>query len=64
MGELGKPNYNTVAKQKPDLIIFSGRTASKQVLEELKIAAPNAKLLYIGTDDEQTLSSIKKILVI
>lgn len=60
VGELGKPNYNAVAKQKPDLIIFSGRTASKQVLEELKKAAPNAKLLYIGTDDEQTLSSIKK----
>lgn len=60
VGELGKPDYNAVAEQKPDLIIFSGRTASQQVLDELKKAAPNAKFLYIGTDDEKTLDSIKK----
>ncbi|MBJ6275875.1 ABC transporter substrate-binding protein [Staphylococcus aureus] len=60
VGTLGEPDYDSIAKIKPDLIIFSARTANKKVLDELKKASPDSQLLYIGTDNKKTIESIKK----
>lgn len=44
-----------IAEIDPDLIIFSNRT---ETLKEFKKAAPNASLLYIGSDDNAVVKSV------
>ncbi|WP_323710656.1 siderophore ABC transporter substrate-binding protein [Mammaliicoccus lentus] len=58
VGELGKPNFEKIAEIDPDLIIFSNRTASSETLKEFKKAAPDAALVYIGSDDNNVVKSV------
>jgi iron complex transport system substrate-binding protein len=59
LGTLKEPNFEKLAETDPDLIIISGRQATSKILDEMKKAAPNAKILYMGTDDKNYLSSVK-----
>lgn len=56
-----QPNYKNVAKVDPDVIYIAGRTSSQQMLNELKKAAPNAKIVYVGPDENESVKSMKKV---
>lgn len=58
-GSLKEINFDVVAKAKPDVIYLSPRTASQKNIDELKKAAPNAKLIYMGANDKNYVSSMK-----
>lgn len=59
LGNLKEPNFEKLAEANPDLILISGRQASEKVMSEMKKAAPDAAILYVGTDDKDYISSIK-----
>lgn len=50
-GELKGVNYDVVAKAKPDVIFISGRTATQKDIDEFKKIAPDAPIVYVGTDN-------------
>lgn len=56
-----QPNYENIASINPDVIYIAGRTSSQQMLDELKKAAPNAKIVYVGADEDNSISSMKKV---
>lgn len=59
LGNPGRPNYDNLAKSKPDVIFASFRQAHTKTLDEMKKAAPNAKILFISPDNNNYISSIK-----
>ncbi|TDM11983.1 ferrated catecholamine ABC transporter substrate-binding lipoprotein SstD [Macrococcus lamae] len=60
LGTLKEANFEKLAETNPDVIIISARQASSKVLDEMKKAAPNAKILYMGTDAEDYIGSVKE----
>ncbi|MCS4487088.1 ferrated catecholamine ABC transporter substrate-binding lipoprotein SstD [Staphylococcus americanisciuri] len=58
-GNLKEVNYDAVAKVKPQVIFLSPRTANQQVIDELKKAAPDAALVYMGVDYDNYVDSMK-----
>ncbi|RXK17671.1 siderophore ABC transporter substrate-binding protein [Macrococcus sp. DPC7161] len=60
LGTLKEPNFEKLAEVNPELILISGRTANQKVISEMKKAAPDATILYVGTDDKDYIGSIKK----
>ncbi|OEK84751.1 transferrin-binding protein [Staphylococcus shinii] len=55
----GQPNYDELAKSKPDVIFASFRQAHTKTLEEMKKAAPNAKIVFISPQNDDYIASIK-----
>ena len=53
-------NFDKVASAKPDVIFISGRTANQKNLDEFKKAA-KAKVVYVGTSDDNLIKDMKKI---
>lgn len=60
LGSLKEPNFEKLAEQQPELILISGRQATQKVMEEMKKAAPDATILYVGTDDTKYIASVKE----
>lgn len=60
LGNPGRPNFEKIAEENPDLILISFRQAYVKNLEEFKKAAPNAKVLYVSPDDDHYIDSIKE----
>lgn len=59
-GSLKEVNFDKVAAAKPEVVFISGRTANQKILDELEKAAPDAKVVYIGADEENSAKSMKK----
>ena len=59
LGNPGRPNFDQLAKSKPELILASFRQAHTKTIDEMKKAAPNAKILFVSPDNDHYLSSIK-----
>lgn len=59
LGNLKEPNFEKLAELQPELILISGRQANQKVMDEMKKAAPDAKILYVGTDDAHYIDSVK-----
>ena len=59
LGNPGRPNFDQLAKSKPELILASFRQAHTKTIDEMKKAAPNAKILFVSPDNDNYLSSIK-----
>ncbi|EHJ08217.1 siderophore ABC transporter substrate-binding protein [Staphylococcus simiae] len=59
LGNPGKPDYDQLAKTKPELIFASFRQAHTQTLDEMKKAAPKAKIVFVSPDNDNYLQSIK-----
>lgn len=60
IGNPGQPNYDELAKSKPDVIFASFRQAHTKTLEEMKKAAPNAKIIFISPQNDDYINSIKQ----
>lgn len=60
-GKMKDVNFDKVAEAKPDVIYISGRTASQKYLDEFKKAAPNAKVVYVGSSEKNYLEDMKKV---
>ena len=60
-GKMKEVNFDRVAQAKPDVIYISGRTASQKNLDEFKKAAPNAKIVYVGSSEKNYLQDMKKV---
>ncbi|UTH13650.1 ferrated catecholamine ABC transporter substrate-binding lipoprotein SstD [Macrococcus equipercicus] len=60
LGTLKEPNFEKLAEINPELILISGRQANSKVLDEMKKAAPDATILYVGTDDKDYIGSVKE----
>lgn len=60
LGSLKEPNFEKLAEMQPELILISGRQANQKVMDEMKKAAPEAKIVYVGTDDKDYIGSVKK----
>lgn len=54
-GNLIQINFNKIAKSKPEVIYISGRTATVKNIDELKKAAPDAKIVYVGASEKNWL---------
>ncbi|MCG7340305.1 ABC transporter substrate-binding protein [Staphylococcus sp. ACRSN] len=59
LGNPGQPNYDELAKAKPDVIFASFRQAHTKTLDEMKKAAPNAKIVFVSPDNDNYIKSIK-----
>ncbi|UDI78319.1 ABC transporter substrate-binding protein [Staphylococcus taiwanensis] len=59
LGNPGQPNYDNLAKAKPEIIFASFRQAHTKTLDEMKKAAPNAKILFVSPDNDHYIDSIK-----
>ncbi|MEX2947650.1 ABC transporter substrate-binding protein [Staphylococcus warneri] len=59
LGNPGRPNYENLAKAKPDLILASFRQAHTKTVDEMKKAAPNAKILFVSPDNDNYIASIE-----
>ncbi|WHI69728.1 siderophore ABC transporter substrate-binding protein [Staphylococcus epidermidis] len=59
-GNLKEVNFDKVASAKPDVIFISGRTANQKNLDEFKKVAPKAKVVYVGTSDDNLIKDMKK----
>ena len=60
LGNPGQPNYDELAKSKPDVIFASFRQAHTKTLEEMMKAAPNAKIVFISPQNDNYIASIKQ----
>lgn len=60
IGNPGRPNYEKIAQINPDVIFIGFRQAYTKTLDEIKKAAPNAAIVYVSTDDDNYLKSIKE----
>ncbi|WP_176608091.1 siderophore ABC transporter substrate-binding protein [Streptococcus mutans] len=60
-GSLFEPDFETIAKLQPDLIIISGRSATSKNIEELKKAAPKAAIVYGSASmDANLITGVKE----
>lgn len=59
-GNLIQINFDKIAKAKPEVIYISGRTATVKNIDELKKAAPDAKIVYVGADEKNLVKDMKK----
>lgn len=60
LGNPGQPDYNALAKSKPEIIFTSFRQAHSKTLDELKKAVPNAKIVFISPNNSDYIASIKE----
>ncbi|NWK83749.1 ABC transporter substrate-binding protein [Staphylococcus sp. GSSP0090] len=60
LGNPGQPNYDELAKSKPDVVFASFRQAHTKTLEEMKKAVPNAKIVFISPQNDHYIASVKK----
>ncbi|PHK49355.1 siderophore ABC transporter substrate-binding protein [Staphylococcus edaphicus] len=60
IGNPGQPNFNNLAKAKPDIIFASFRQARSKTLAEMKKAAPNAKIIFVSPQNDNYIDSIKQ----
>lgn len=60
LGNPGQPDYKALAKSKPEIIFTSFRQAHTKTLDELKKAAPNAKIVFISPNNSDYIASIKE----
>ncbi|WP_436956305.1 siderophore ABC transporter substrate-binding protein [Staphylococcus sp. AS1337] len=60
IGNPGQPNYDELAKSKPDVIFASFRQAHTKTLEEMKKAAPSAKIVFVSPQNDNYIASIKQ----
>ncbi|WP_415425861.1 ferrated catecholamine ABC transporter substrate-binding lipoprotein SstD [Staphylococcus borealis] len=60
-GNLMQINFDKVAKAKPEVIYISGRTATVKNIDELKKAAPNAKIVYVGASEKNYINDMKSV---
>ncbi|HCV0525450.1 TPA: siderophore ABC transporter substrate-binding protein [Staphylococcus aureus] len=60
VGNLKEVNFDKIAATKPEVIFISGRTANQKNLDEFKKAAPKAKIVYVGADEKNLISSMKQ----
>lgn len=60
LGNPGRPNYDSLAKAKPDVIFASFRQAHTKTLNEMKKAAPNAKIVFMSPNHKDYITSIKQ----
>lgn len=60
LGNPGQPDYNQLAKAKPDVIFASFRQAHTKTLDEMKKAAPDAKIVFVSPNNDDYIDSIKK----
>lgn len=58
-GTLKEVNFDKIAEAKPEVIFASPRTATQKNLDEFKKAAPNAKVVFMGSDSKNELKSLK-----
>lgn len=58
-GSLKEINFDVVAKAKPDVIYLSARTANQKNIDELKKAAPNTPIVYMGAKNDKFVESMK-----
>ena len=58
LGNPGQPNYDNLAKAKPEVIFTSFRQAHTKTLDEIK-SAPNAKILFVSPNNDHYIDSIK-----
>lgn len=59
-GSLKEINFDVVAKVKPDVIFLSARTANQKNLDELKKAAPDTPVVYMGAKNDRFVESMKE----
>ncbi|GGB11774.1 siderophore ABC transporter substrate-binding protein [Macrococcus hajekii] len=59
LGSLKEPNFEKLAELNPEVILISGRQATAKVMDEMKKAAPDAKIVYMGTNDTAYIDSVK-----
>lgn len=59
LGNPGQPDYDALAKAKPDVIFASFRQAHTKTLDEMKKAAPKAKIVFVSPDNDNYIKSIK-----
>ncbi|TDM00847.1 ferrated catecholamine ABC transporter substrate-binding lipoprotein SstD [Macrococcus carouselicus] len=59
LGSLKEPNFEKLAELNPEVILISARQASAKVMDEMKKAAPDAKIVYMGTKDTAYIDSVK-----
>jgi iron complex transport system substrate-binding protein len=59
LGNPGRPNYDNLAKAKPEVIFASFRQAHTATLDEMKKAAPNAKIIFVSPHYDNYIESVK-----
>ena len=59
LGNPGRPNYDNLAKAKPEVIFASFRQAHTATLDEMKKAAPNAKIIFVSPHYDDYIQSVK-----
>ncbi|MDU0435088.1 ABC transporter substrate-binding protein [Staphylococcus haemolyticus] len=60
-GNLIQINFDKIAKAKPEVIYISGRTATVKNIDELKKAAPDAKIVYVGASEKNYINDMKSV---
>lgn len=58
-GNLKEVNFDKLAEAKPEVIFISSRIANQKNLDEFKKAAPKAKVVYVGTDENYSVDSMR-----
>ncbi|UOC12887.1 ferrated catecholamine ABC transporter substrate-binding lipoprotein SstD [Staphylococcus agnetis] len=58
-GSLKEINFDVIAKVKPDVIYLSARTANQKNIDEVKKAAPDAPIVYMGAKNDDFIESMK-----
>lgn len=59
LGNPGTPNYEKLAKAKPEVIFASFRQAHSKTLAEMKKAAPQAKIIFVSPHYDKYIQSVK-----
>lgn len=59
LGNPGRPKYDNLAKAKPEVIFASFRQAKSSTLDEMKKAAPNAKIIFVSPHYDNYIQSVK-----
>lgn len=60
-GDMIHIKFDKVAQAKPEVIYISNRTATQKNIEELKKAAPDAAIIYVGSTEENYLNDMKRV---
>lgn len=60
-GNLIQINFDKIAKSKPEVIYISGRTATVKNIDELKKAASDAKIVYVGASEKNYINDMKSV---
>ena len=61
LGGLKEPDFEQVAMLDPEVIMISGRQANSDTIDELKKAAPNAKIVYVAANPNTYFEDVKKM---